>query len=299
MADPQISIVIPAFNAAATIERAVLSALAEDFVGEVLVVDDASDDDTAARVRALGQQDSRAKLIALPENAGPSAARNIAIERAAGEIVGLLDADDYFLPGRIRRMMAGAADELWDFLADELLPHGTSLPGTAHGSRVVTMAHFLRHNIIKGPYLLELGFLKPLMKKSFLQRHGLRYDQALRFGEDLEFYSRALASGCSFLLLPAAGYVVVDTPMSLSKRQGLPDFVRLRESLSRVDTSSSPSAWASYFRFLDSRIAQLDLLLTPYPRRLWRAMKVAVSQPRIFARVCGMVLKDKIAWARP
>ena len=84
------SIVIPAFNAEATLAPAIRSALAQDYTPvDVIVVDDGSTDGTAAvatsfaPVRYLRQ-----------ENRGPSAARNAGIEAATGEFVGFLDADD-------------------------------------------------------------------------------------------------------------------------------------------------------------------------------------------------------------
>jgi glycosyltransferase involved in cell wall biosynthesis len=88
---------MPAFNAERTIGPAIRSALAqsrEDF--ELLVVDDGSTDGTASIIRSFAD-DPRIVVIA-SENRGPAAARNLALARARGRYLSLLDSDDLYLP---------------------------------------------------------------------------------------------------------------------------------------------------------------------------------------------------------
>jgi GT2 family glycosyltransferase len=93
---PVFSIVVPAYNAAATIGSAVGSALAQTRSElEVIVVDDGSTDATADRVAQIG--DPRVRLISQP-NRGLPAARNAGIASARGRFVSLLDSDDLLLP---------------------------------------------------------------------------------------------------------------------------------------------------------------------------------------------------------
>jgi len=94
---PLISVVIPLYNKAAYVVRAIESALAQgEAIREVVVVDDGSTDDSAARVEALAHP--RVRLIR-QANGGVSAARNRGIEAACGDYVAFLDADDVYLPG--------------------------------------------------------------------------------------------------------------------------------------------------------------------------------------------------------
>lgn len=91
------SVVIPCYNAAAFLADAVESVRAQTSpVAEVLVVDDASTDDTVAVAERLG-----VTVIRQPENRGPSGARNAGIARAAGDVVAFLDADDAWLPWHV------------------------------------------------------------------------------------------------------------------------------------------------------------------------------------------------------
>src|SRR5262245_28003536 len=95
-----VSVVIPAYQAASTIERSVASAIGQSRPPEqVIVVDDASTDDTSGLVeRAFGR---RVQVYRLPENVGAGAARNFGIGKASGKYVAFLDADDEWHPEKL------------------------------------------------------------------------------------------------------------------------------------------------------------------------------------------------------
>ncbi len=100
----RVSVVIPAWNRAATIARAIGSALAQDPSPlEVIVVDDGSTDATPEVVAAIG--DPRLSLIT-QANGGVAAARNLGIAEARGELVAFLDSDDEWLPGKLAAQLA-------------------------------------------------------------------------------------------------------------------------------------------------------------------------------------------------
>lgn len=102
---PLFSVVIPTFDRANLVRRAIASVLAqtiEDF--EIIVVDDGSTDNTGEVVRAFG--DPRIHLVRLTSNRGPAAARNAGIGAARGELISLLDSDDEYLPTFLERTRA-------------------------------------------------------------------------------------------------------------------------------------------------------------------------------------------------
>jgi len=100
-----ITVLIDTYNYDHFIEEAIDSVLAQDFPlqqVEILVVDDGSADDTAERLRKYGD---RIQYFSKP-NGGQASAFNFGIARARGEIVALLDGDDYWLPDKLRRVVA-------------------------------------------------------------------------------------------------------------------------------------------------------------------------------------------------
>jgi glycosyltransferase involved in cell wall biosynthesis len=98
---PLVSVVIPAHNAADTIQRALASALGQTgVVAEVIVVDDASTDRTHALAAAADP--GRVRVIKLSANGGAAYARNQGLAAARGRFIAFLDADDEWLPGKLR-----------------------------------------------------------------------------------------------------------------------------------------------------------------------------------------------------
>jgi glycosyltransferase involved in cell wall biosynthesis len=101
---PTVSVIIPVFNRPAAVRRAIESVLAQtcqDF--EIIVVDDASTDDTAASVAAL--PDRRITLIRHDHKRGGGAARNTGIRAAGAAYVAFLDSDDEWLPRKLERQL--------------------------------------------------------------------------------------------------------------------------------------------------------------------------------------------------
>jgi teichuronic acid biosynthesis glycosyltransferase TuaG len=101
---PRVSVIIPAFNAEEHIEEALRSVQAQTFRDwEIVVCDDCSTDATVERVRILGDEP---RLVRTETNSGPAVARNLAIAHSSGELLGLLDADDYWLPSYLERQVS-------------------------------------------------------------------------------------------------------------------------------------------------------------------------------------------------
>src|SRR5262249_10797702 len=114
-----VDVIIAAWNRADTIERAIRSVAGEEAVKSVIVVDDASSDDTFLRASALCAALPKLKVIRQPCNGGPSAARNAALNLASADWVTILDGDDYMQPGRLARLLEQGTDA--DIVADDLL----------------------------------------------------------------------------------------------------------------------------------------------------------------------------------
>lgn len=99
-----VSVVIPTFNRALLVSRAVSSVLFQTFHDyDVIVVDDGSTDDTRQRLRQFGD---RIVLIQHPKNRGVSAARNSGIKVSSAPLIAFLDSDDYWLPKKLENQVA-------------------------------------------------------------------------------------------------------------------------------------------------------------------------------------------------
>jgi len=105
-----VSVIIPACNDAATVERTVSSVVNQTYSDlEVLVVDDGSTDQTAELIHSIADVDHRIRLLQKP-NGGLASARNHGIVHAGGEFIAPIDADDLWHPEKIRKQMAVMRD---------------------------------------------------------------------------------------------------------------------------------------------------------------------------------------------
>lgn len=196
MTVPEISVVIPCYNAARYVAAAVRSALAQRTGSmEIIVVDDGSSDGSAQVVR---QQFSSVDVVEQP-NLGVAAARNAGIRRARGEWIAFLDADDVWLPGKIaaqRRLLADmpaarmvyTAWHVWESCEPE------PSPGLLH-----TLSRGADDN---GQWRGASGWIYPellvdcvvwtstvLAHRSLFDEAGL-FDPSLRIGEDYDLWLR-------------------------------------------------------------------------------------------------------------
>ena len=104
------------------------SALDQQEVHDVIVVDDASTDETANSARSVDDGTGRLRVTRLEANGGPSVARNHAVALSGAPLIAILDADDFYLPGRFRPLLAQPD---WDFIADNVAFVGEAAPAAA------------------------------------------------------------------------------------------------------------------------------------------------------------------------
>ncbi|NPA54191.1 MAG: glycosyltransferase family 2 protein [Aquificae bacterium] len=104
MRNPKVSVVLPTYNRAAYLDRAIRSVLNQSYSDfELIVVDDASKDNTEEVVKSF--KDDRIVYIRNPKNLGGAGARNVGIKRAKGEFIAFQDSDDEWLPEKLKIQM--------------------------------------------------------------------------------------------------------------------------------------------------------------------------------------------------
>lgn len=299
----QVSVIIAAYCAGETLPAAVASALAQEGVTvEVIIVDDASPDDTANVADALAVEDARIKVIRQAENGGPGVARNAGFAAATGEWVAVLDADDGMTPDRLARITAfGAekgADAVYDNLALIRADQGgrddeTYLnPATFGAAAAWDLAFYINHNQAR-PGQPSLGYLKPVMRRQFLAQHNLRYASSLRNGEDFHLMLDALMAGASLWYMPdplyryTTGAASISSTLNLEHAKALieknTDFIgENREKLPREVISSMT---VRRNRLQDFATAE-TMLRAMKAKRFGVLAKALFSNPRGLFRFC-------------
>ena len=276
-----VCVIIAAYNASATIARAISSALAEPEVTEVIVVDDASTDNTATIARSLDDRKNRLKVLVQEKNSGPAAARNRALLETRADWVCVLDSDDFFMPGRINGLLSQSggvdfvADDMWQVPENNINAPRIRLMGdTLTQPKTITFEEFVLSNVTRrGHNRKELGFIKPLMRRQFLEHHKLAYKENMRLGEDYEFYARALGLGATMILIPAQGYVSVVRANSLSGNHTEADLLHLRNC--DLDLIKELKLSPTEQQALQQHYISMDCRLQ------WRLLILAVKQKNI------------------
>lgn len=234
-----VSVVIAAHDAAGTIGVAVASALGQTLADiEVIVADDASRDETASAAREAAAGDPRLRVVTLSDNSGPAGARNAGIAAARGRFAAILDADDAFEPTRLEVLLALAERTGADLACDDLLlvdgDSGAVLgPMFGEGGLPPTLdaAAFALADLPdpRAPRRGS-GFLKPLISRDFLVRHGLAYPETMRFAEDYAFALACLLAGARWRTVGAPLYRYAIHGGSLTARHRAADLEALRDA---------------------------------------------------------------------
>ncbi|MCH2181430.1 MAG: glycosyltransferase family 2 protein [Mariniblastus sp.] len=212
----RISVVIPSFNMATTLTRAIESAARQTLQPlEILVVDDGSTDPTREVLQKL-QATIPALRFVTQENAGNAAAKNTGIRQARGEWIGFLDADDAWLPQRLEKqveLLAHQPDCVWAagayqrirLVNDEERPCGKIRVGQDVYREA---SHFFDAlQMIYGPTSLWIGTV--LAKKTALQELGL-FDPRLSGCDDTDLWVQMALRHprIAFVKQPVAKYTV-------------------------------------------------------------------------------------------
>ncbi len=224
MPSPTVSVVIPAYNAAWCVRRAIDSVLAQDFRDyELIVVDDGSTDDTPAVLASYGD---RIRVLR-KSNGGLSSARNAGIDAARGSYVAFLDADDWWLPGKLSRQVAFMRSH------PELGFTSTTARVEDPQGRLLNLwacacwqGPFIDHLFCANADVAGSGSAVMVKRSLFEQIGG--FDESLRSLEDIDMWMR-LASVSNYGCLDEPLVVILRRPDSMSR-----NLLVMREAAIRV-----------------------------------------------------------------
>ncbi|NVJ47331.1 MAG: glycosyltransferase family 2 protein [Cytophagia bacterium] len=182
-----ISVIIPVYNAEKFIYKAVRSVLCHSCVGEVLLIEDGSEDNSIIYCRKIASESRNVKLYIHPnnENRGASASRNLGIINSSFPYIAFLDADDYFLPNRFETFIKFVNEGiLFDGIYEAIQYFNGS--NKIYGIKKNIPPNKLTHFLIRGTY----GHFHTnglIIKKEILLKAGL-FVESLDLHQDSDLW---------------------------------------------------------------------------------------------------------------
>ncbi|MBB93412.1 MAG: glucosyl transferase [Rhodobacteraceae bacterium] len=237
---PYASIIVPAYNVAATLRDTLDSLCAQTFTDlEVIVVDDGSFDDTAAL--ASGYPDTRVRVVR-QANRGLAGARNTGIAAARGEVIGFCDADDLWRPAKLAAHVRHLAERPCvgiSFSGSELISADGTPLGLAQSPRLtgITAAHIFRRNPIgngSSPVIRRAALDSIAWQPNGPGTRSWWFDETFRQSEDIECWLRfALTTDWEIEGVPGAltRYRIVGGGLSAATYKQLAAWERMVDKL--------------------------------------------------------------------
>nr|WP_037618776.1 glycosyltransferase family 2 protein [Streptomyces aureus] len=192
MTQPDVTIVIGAYEAMPYLVKC-LESVEDQTIGperiEVIAVDDGSTDGTGEYLEKFAERAAMSVTVIRQANSGgPSGPRNVGLAKARGRYVFFLDADDYFGPEALERMVAMADEQGTDVVLGKVVGVNRTAPKTMWGKTLT------RTDVFSSNIKFTLSAQK-LFRRELLTRHGMVFDEGLKTGEDalftMEAYLRA------------------------------------------------------------------------------------------------------------
>lgn len=298
-----VSVIVPAYNAENFISATLDSALSQTYENlEVIVVDDGSRDLTAAIVKSAARRDRRVKLLR-QLNLGVAAARNLGIQKSAGEYIAPLDADDIWYPAKIEKQVEAlesggpdaGASYCWCISINE---HGKVLGiGPKWDLEGEVYQPLVLRNFIGNASV-------PLFRRNYLERIGgynteLRAQQA-QGCEDWEICLR-LAELCQFRVVKEylAAYRCYSQSMSYDHSAMAKSYALVLEDVQRKhpEIATRVYRWSKgmFYLYLSTRSNACGDLRTSY-KWLWRAIRQDWSCV-LLPWVNSQLVKGTLRWA--
>lgn len=218
-----VSVIIPMYNAAASLDRAVESVLHQSFHDyEVILVNDGSQDNSFEKAMIWAHRDARVHPMALPRNAGVSHATNVGIRSARAPYIALLDADDSWHPCKLaaqvaqmeanpHALMCATASE---WITAEGRHHGWSQRYSDYDPDRFYI-HQYRRSAVALPSVM--------LRRSALDAHGL-FDESLPTAQDQDMWLRVAFAG-AVLYLEDVLTTIYMSPQSLTQRNGVHNYL--------------------------------------------------------------------------
>ena len=303
---PKISVIIPTFNVQAYIGQALQSVFDQTVANlEIIITDDASTDNTVPIIKSF--KDPRIHLTISQRNSGPSYSRNLAIQKAQGEWIALLDGDDWWERNRLERMLEVAEACRADLVADDVHNYKEGVNSPWSNTYLGKKNYPFHDSFISAVEMInyDLGPLKPIVRTDFLLQKGLHYNEEITYGEDFVLLLECLLAGAKMVVFPEPLYIRRAWANSLTA-QGLrstESLIHLTQDLITkimAQKSSQINQNSEVIQALESRLSEqtdsflYHQLMEPFKQGnalqgAFKMTELAIRRPRSLAVLAGKV----------
>ena len=195
---PKVSIIIPTYNREKFLTRALNSILIQTFKNfELIVIDDASTDNTEKVLKNFQKKDKRIKYFRNSQNKGPSESRNIGIRMAKGKYIAFLDSDDEWLPQKLEKQLKFIENKnakvvtCWAYVNDKIRKKKYFYKVPYYKNPI--------SKILKKNYILS-GPSSVILERKVIDKVGF-FDSLIRYGEDWDYWIRIIKAGYNFFVV--------------------------------------------------------------------------------------------------
>ena len=219
--NPTVSIIVPVYNAEATISRCLESSINQEYRDfELLLIDDGSTDSSGTICDRYAAEDSRIRLIH-KENTGVSETRNMALDLACGTYLQFLDSDDWITPNATRLFVEEAERYHCDMVISDfyrVVGKRVAHKGDIDDDCVLTQEEFSAH-MLQNPADFYYGVLwNKLYRHDIVEKYHLRMNPEISWCEDFMFNLEYIRHAEVFYALQVPVYYYVKTKGSLASQ---------------------------------------------------------------------------------
>lgn len=186
----KVSVIVPVYNAEATVVACLRSVLEQSYRDiEVLAVDDGSTDDSLQKMQTIAREDDRLRVVA-KSNGGVASARNLAIAQAQGEYLQFVDSDDTLPTEAIARLVKAMEQPACDLVVApyiEVVENHHMRRGFFKEDQVLSQREFLDHLTAYPNSFFYAVLWNKLYRRDIVIRHAILNDGRLPWGEDFAF----------------------------------------------------------------------------------------------------------------
>ena len=287
----KISTVVPTYNQEKHLEEALTSIINQTFKPyEILIINDASTDDSKNICEKFQKIYNNIKMINLTKNMGVSNARNVGIKNASGDYIHFMDSDD--------SMELNMYEEIVDEIKNkekDLIITGTrhnennkiklDIPKKYEINTYQEMKSFIKDNCISGRRNIFNVVWNKLYKREFIIKNNIKFDKDISFGEDFLFNLKCMEKTNSIYVIDKAYYNYIRRQNEETlKMKFLDNKIQLRRFLYK--------RWIDFYKFYDIYENVSEKM------KLYEGFKIYMAIISVASKYCPLKYKEKIEYIK-